>query len=173
MKTWIALLTLLLALPAVAPAAGPTGLSVLLPETAAEPGGDDPAARSWTGADLFYVRSHTCRTTPVAGVCGPDPLINAGASFTAIARVRSPLAGSYNVYAFIADVEGGVVAFGTGTFAFGTNTYHDVVTTFPPVADGVYKLIGLAFGATNGKIAFAPTSYVFRVGAANSGGCCP
>lgn len=172
MKTWLPLLTFVLLVPAAGFAAEPTGTSVVVPDTANDGGSTGPATRSSLAGDLFFVRSHTCRST--AGVpCGPDPLIDSGASFNAIARLFVPAAGSYTVYTFVTDVEGAVVAFGFGTFSFGTGTYNNVSTPFPALPAGLYRLVSLAAGNSNTLIAFGPNPYGFRISPTGGGGCCP
>jgi hypothetical protein len=164
------MLALVLALPSIASAVEPSGTPVLVPDSAADSGGG-PTPKSWLVSDIFFVRAHTCRTLGVT-ICGPDPLVSSGASFNGVIRIAVPFFDTYTVYFFVTDSEGSVIAFTSGTFQLVGPSFTSFSQTFAPIADGLYKFLGLAVGNVSGRITFS-NYYQFRVGGPPSGGCCP
>ena len=171
-KLLLVLLVLVVGLPSIACAVESSGKPVLVPENAADDGGG-PAPKSWLFPDSFFVRSHICRTTsPSTILCGPDPLVDSGAAFNGVHRIRLPITGLYTVYFFVMDSEGNVLTFTSGGFTVNANTYFNVIFTFTPIPDGLYKFLGVVVGPVSGMITFS-NYYQFRVGGNPSGGCCP
>lgn len=164
------LVLLVLALPSIASAVQPSGKPVLVPESEADSGGG-PTPKSWLFNDIFFVRAHICRPLAVT-ICGPDPLVNSGASFNGVIRIWVPFFDLYTVYFFVTDSEGNVISFIVGDFNLGGNTYNNFFSTFLPLSDGLYKFLGLAVGNGSGAITFS-NHFQFRVGGSPSGGCCP
>jgi hypothetical protein len=170
-KLMLVLLALVLALPSIASAVQPSGTPVLVPDSGSDSGGG-PAPKSWLFNDIFFVRAHTCRATGNITLCGPDPLISSSAGFNGVIRIWVPFPDLYTVYFFVTDSEGNVINFSSGNFNLDGNTFNSLLNTFSPVADGLYKFLGLAVGNGRGTITFS-NHYQFRVGGPASGSCCP
>jgi hypothetical protein len=169
-KLPVLLLVLVLALPSLASAVESSGTPVLVPDSGTDSGGG-PTPKSWLFNDIFFVRAHICRPLGVT-VCGPDPLVSSGVSFNGVIRLFVPFSDVYTVFFFVTDSEGSVILFTSGNFQLFGSSYASFFQTFPPIADGLYKFLGLAVGNGSGRITFS-NHYQFRVGGPGSAGCCP
>ena len=169
-KLLLVLLVLVLGLPSVASAVKPSGTLVVVPDSEAD-GGAGPAPKSWLFDDIFVVRAHVCRVLGVL-LCGPDPLVSSGASFSGVVRIWVPFLDSYTIYLVASDAEGHVMSLQSGTFAIGAGVYFNVLATFAPLPSDLYKFHVLVIGNGSGLITFSEF-YRFRVGGLGSGGCCP
>lgn len=171
-KLLLVLLVLGLALPAPASAVRSSGTPVLVPDSAADSGG--PRPKSWLFDDIFFVRAHICRALNVT-VCGPDPLVNSGASFNGVIRIWVPFSDVYTVYFFVTDGEGNVMDFVSDNFNLAGDSFASFFSNFAPLPDEPersYLFHGLAIGNGSGAITFSHR-YQFRIGGPSSSGCCP
>ena len=169
-KLLLALVVIALALPSVASAVQPSGPLVGVPDSAADAGAG-PAPKSWLFNNIFVVRAHICRPTGTL-LCGPDPLVSSGFSFGSVIRIWVPFNDTYTGYGFVMDVEGNVVDFKAAAFGIGGNTYFNVLGSWAPLSDGLYKFQALIIANGSGLLTFSEF-YHFRIGGPGSGGCCP
>lgn len=166
--TW---LVLVLSLPSAASAIQPSGTLVVVPDSSADaaPG---PATKSWLFSNIFVVRAHICRTTG-AFLCGPDPLVSSGAAYGGIIRIWVPFPDTYTIYALVSDAEGAVIDLKVlPPVSIPGDTYFNVLATFAPLPNDVYKFHTVIIASGSGLTTFSGF-YQFRIGGPNSSGCCP